>query len=190
MDSITRLIAGCFRFLIDPVHRPARLAGPVATFRHYAFAPEWCLLFSRADSRLLSAIPKLKSLVPEFQKAKGVEDVERLLSKFEDMIVDVIRRRWPLEICDQPESWGSAIAEGLTAMPNFRWVDRGQLLLALHDESQVLDRVQKLEQFDVKIDRSIKRLMQAKTMKQMYRQLEPKVITIAQAQKGERSRKL
>ena len=77
----------------------------------------------------------------------------------------------------QPSSLRAAISpraeespRGVTTLPNPREVDRGQLLLALHDESQVLDRVQKLEQFDVKIDRSIKRLMQAKTMKQMYRQ--------------------
>jgi hypothetical protein len=33
-----------------------------------------------------------------------------------------------------------------------------------------------LEQLDVAIDRTIKQLMQMKTMKQMYRQLEPSVL--------------
>ena len=37
-----------------------------------------------------------------------------------------------------------------------------------------------LEQIDVAIDRTIKRLMQLKTMKQMFRQLEPKVISTSQ----------
>jgi hypothetical protein len=35
---MTRLIAGCFRFLdLDPVLRPSGLTEPVAAFRHQAF---------------------------------------------------------------------------------------------------------------------------------------------------------
>jgi hypothetical protein len=46
----------------------------------------------------------------------------------------------------------------------------------LVEEFPITDRLKQLEQIDVVIDRTIKRLMQFKTMKQMFRQLEPKEV--------------
>jgi hypothetical protein len=46
----------------------------------------------------------------------------------------------------------------------------------LVEEFPITDRLKQLEQTDVVIDRTIKRLMQFKTMKQMFRQLEPKEV--------------
>ena len=67
------------------------------------------------------------------------------------------------------------IAEALTDW-DIEEIGRASLLLKLHEEFPVLERVDKLDRIDVLIDRTIKRLMQLKTMKQMYRQLEPKMI--------------
>jgi hypothetical protein len=50
------------------------------------------------------------------------------------------------------------------------------LFLKLVEEFPITDRLKQLEQIDVVIDRTIKRFMQFKTMKQMLRQLEPKEI--------------
>ena len=50
------------------------------------------------------------------------------------------------------------------------------LFLKLVEEFPITDRLKQLEQVDVVIDRTIKRFMQFKTMKQMLRQLEPKEI--------------
>jgi hypothetical protein len=50
------------------------------------------------------------------------------------------------------------------------------LFLKLVEEFPITDRLKQLEQVDVVIDRTIKRLMQFQTMKQMFRQLEPKQV--------------
>jgi hypothetical protein len=124
--------------------------------------------------QLIQGVRKLRVRASEFEKAKSVEDVERLLSKLDSAIANVIREKYPLDNCE-PERWGSVIAEGLPRLPDIQF-DRGELILKLHEDFPVLDRVQKLDRIDVLIDRTIKSLMQLKTMKQMHRQLEPKMI--------------
>ena len=56
-----------------------------------------------------------------------------------------------------------------------------EIFIKLAEEFPILERIKQREQLDVVIDRTIKRLMQLKTMKQMCRQLEPKVISSAKA---------
>jgi hypothetical protein len=63
-------------------------------------------------------------------------------------------------------------------------VNGREIFFKLLDEFPIIERLKQLEQIDVAIDRTIKRFMQAKTMKQMYRQLEPKVISIPQDKKA------
>jgi hypothetical protein len=134
----------------------------------------------RSVNQLLQGIRKLRRLAPEFQAAKSAEDVEKVLSKVDELVATFVRIKWPLESSGQSENWGSVIAEGLATLPNVIGVDRAQQMLMLQEQFPALERLHKLEQFDAKIDRTIKRLMQVKTMKQMHRQLEPKVISISQ----------
>jgi hypothetical protein len=133
----------------------------------------------RSVNQLLQGIRKLRLLAPEFQAAKSAEDVEKVLSKVDEPLTTFVRIKWPLESSGQSENWGSVIAEGLATLPNLIG-DRARQMLLLQEEFPALERLHKLEQFDAKIDRTIKRLMQVKTMKQMHRQIEPKVISIPQ----------
>ena len=133
----------------------------------------------RSVNHLLQGIRKLRRLAPEFQAAKSAEDVEKVLSKVDELVATFVHIKWPLENSAQSENWGSVIAEGLATLPNVIGVDRAQQMLMLQEQFPALERLHKLEQFDAKIDRTIKRLMQVKTMKQMHRQLEPKVISIS-----------
>ena len=130
-------------------------------------------------NQFLHGIRKLRPLAPEFQAAKRTEDVEKVLSKVDERVATFVRRRWPLESSNQSENWGSVIAEGLATLPDLIG-DPAQQILLLQEEFPALERLHKLEQFDAKIDRTITRLMRVKTMKQMHRQLEPKVIPISQ----------
>ena len=59
-----------------------------------------------------------------------------------------------------------------------------ELFSKLVEEFSILERHEQFEKIDVTIDRTIKRLMQLKTMKQMHRQLEPKVIAPSQNKKS------
>jgi hypothetical protein len=129
-------------------------------------------------NQFLRGIRQLKPLAPEFQAAKSAEDVEKVLSKVDEQVATVVRKRWPLESSAEFESWGSVIAKGLATLPDLIG-DPAQQMLILQEEFPALERLHKLEQFDAKIERTIKRLMQVKTMKQMHRQLEPKVIPIS-----------
>jgi hypothetical protein len=129
---------------------------------------------------LISAYPflqdlrKLTARASEFQKAKSAEDVERLLSELHSVLADGIRVTCQLDNYE-PERWGNVIAEALTTL-DIEEIDRVSLLLKLQADFPVLDRVLKLDRIDILIDRTIKSLMQLKAVKQMYRQLEPKMI--------------
>ena len=133
----------------------------------------------RSVNQLLQGIRKLRLLAPEFQAAKSAEDVEKVLSKVDEPLTTFVRIKWPLESSGQSENWGSVIAEGLATLPDLIGNPAKQMLL-LQEEFPALEQLHKLEQFDAKIDRTITRLMRVKTMKQMHRQLEPKVISIPQ----------
>jgi hypothetical protein len=122
---------------------------------------------------------KLRSLVPEFQKARTVKEVEGLLSELEDAGIQ-IGKQWPLEKCDDPEKWGRIIAEGLTLPPYHEEFHGRDVFFKLVEEFPIIERLERLERIDVMIDRTIKRLLQLKTMKQMHRELEPKVMTISE----------
>jgi hypothetical protein len=128
-------------------------------------------------NEFLRGIRKLKTLAPKFQAAKSPEDVEKVLTKVDEWVATFVRNKWPLESGAESESWGSVIAEGLATLPDVIG-DPAQQMLRLQEEFPVLERLHKSEQFDAKIERTIKRLMHVKTMKQMHRQLEPKVISI------------
>ena len=130
-------------------------------------------------NQFLHGIRKLRPLAPKFQAAKRTEDVEKVLSNVDERVATFVRRKWPLKSSGQSENWGSVIAEGLASLPDLIG-DPAQQMLLLQEEFPALERLHKLEQFDAKIDRTITRLMRVKTMKQMHRQLEPKVIPISQ----------
>ena len=71
------------------------------------------------------------------------------------------------------------IAEGLLAWksrPRHEQADEFIKILDLDEFDAALDRIERL---DAMIDRTIKRLMQLKTMKQMHRRLEPKLIDVS-----------
>jgi hypothetical protein len=61
------------------------------------------------EHELAHEFREAKSRAAEFQQTNSVEDVEKLLSQLGDMIGGLVRK-WPHGSGDQPESWGSVIA--------------------------------------------------------------------------------
>jgi hypothetical protein len=131
----------------------------------------------KARNKISHLEEKLKLLAPNFLKAKNVKEVNELLDKLEDpackqMILDA----WPLKKCKSPNAWGSAIAEGLSALaPGKRFEDEEEFFRMV-ELFPIDEDFGTIERMDATIDRTLKRLMQLKTMKQMFRQLEPKLI--------------
>jgi hypothetical protein len=121
-------------------------------------------------------VKKLKALAPAFLKAISVKEVEELLSKHSGVSA-IILSIWPLEKCEDPQKWGTIIAEGIKSLADITRLDGPHdEYLTMVDRFPIVEYIDILEKFDGLIDRTLKRLMQLKTMKQMHRQLEPKLV--------------
>jgi hypothetical protein len=122
-------------------------------------------------------IENLTAFASEFNAASAVEQVNALLSTLSPLYSNTIRSRWPLRDGDDPGKWGSRIASGLSAWKvPARHEEADEFLEAI--DVEVFDRnLDRTERLDAMIDRTIKRLVQIKTMKQMYGRLKPKLIT-------------
>jgi hypothetical protein len=121
----------------------------------------------------------LRSFAPEFAEATSVEQVEAVIASLSPIYSNTIRGRWPFTTGDDPQKWGAQIAESLLAWkpePRYEQADEFIKILDLDEFDMSLDRIERL---DAMIDRTIKRLMQLKTMKQMYGRLEPKLIDVS-----------
>jgi len=122
-------------------------------------------------------IAKLKSRA---QNARISREVEAFLSEHEDAAT---QKQSPPEKYRDPKMADSDFIERLASL-EIGPINGRDIFFKLIEEFPIIERIKQLEQIDVAIDRTIKRFMQAKTMKQMYRQLEPKVISILQDKKG------
>jgi hypothetical protein len=123
------------------------------------------------------SIKKLKSRAVEYQKAKIAKEVEKFLS--EDVAAEKSKQSPAEKLCD-PERRTNDFLEHIASLPDVGPVHGHEIFFELVEEFPIIERLKQLEQIDVAIDRTIKRLMQLKTMKQMFRQLEPKVISTSQ----------
>jgi hypothetical protein len=124
-------------------------------------------------------VDNLRSFAPEFEKATSEEQVEAVLATLSPIYRITIREKWPFKSGDGSQKWGPQIAEGLLAWkpaPRYEQANEFTKILDLDEFDTALDRIERL---DAMIDRTIKRLMQLKTMKQMHGRLEPKLIDVS-----------
>jgi hypothetical protein len=128
----------------------------------------------RAANENSHHVENLRSFAAQFGAATSKEQVEAVLASLSSFYSNTIRRDWPFK--NDPQKWGPRIAEGLLAWkpaPRYEQADEFTKILDLDEFDTALDRIERL---DAMIDRTIKRLMQLKTMKQMHSRLEPKLI--------------
>ena len=121
-------------------------------------------------------IENLRSFAAEFNEATDAEKVEALLATLSLFYSNTIRDRWPLQTDEDPSTWGPKIAKGLLAWIPPRRHEQADEFIAMVDLEAFDMALARLERLDAMIDRTIKRLMQIKTMKQMHGRLEPKLI--------------
>ena len=130
----------------------------------------------REENETSRHIENLRSFASEFNEATSVEKVEALLAPLSSLYTNTIRHRWPLQTGEDPNTWGPKIAKGLLSWkpaPRHEQADEFIAIVDLETFDMALARIERL---DAMIDRTIKRLMQVKTMKQMHSRLEPKLI--------------
>jgi hypothetical protein len=123
-------------------------------------------------------VQNLRALASDFGQADSVEKVEALLCLMCPMYRNTILRDTPRKEGEDPSAWGPKIAKALLA-----WVQPALHLeadefIATLDLAAFDAALARIERLDAMIDRTIKRLMQIKTMKQMYSRLEPKLISV------------
>jgi hypothetical protein len=121
---------------------------------------------------------KLAAIASEFEEADSVEKVEAIFSELDPEYSEVIRSRWPLEAGADPVAWGSKMRADLA-----RWTEKrhegADEFVKIFDLDTFDADLARIERLDAMIDRTIKRLMQVKTMKQMHGRLEPKLINLS-----------
>jgi len=131
----------------------------------------------RKDNEESRHIENLRAFASEFNRANTVEQVNALLSPLSPLYSNTIRSRWPLEDGEDPGKWGSKIASGLSAWKVPARHEEADEFLAAIDVAVFDQNLDRIERLDAMIDRTIKRLVQIKTMKQMYSRLKPKLVT-------------
>lgn len=120
----------------------------------------------------------MRALAPEFSSADTAEKVDALLSQLSPLYRHAILRDHPLKEGEDPSKWGLQIANGLSARRIPERHEEADEFLATIDAEEMFDRnLVRIDRIDAMIDRTIKRLVQIKTMKQMYRQLQPRSVT-------------
>jgi hypothetical protein len=134
---------------------------------------------TRAANEISQHVENLRSFASEFNEATSAEQVEAVLAKLSPLYSNTIRRDWPLQTDEDPNTWGPKIAKGLLSWKTRPRHEQADEFLEIFDLDSFDDDLARFELLDAMIDRTIKRLMQLKTMKQMYRRLEPKLIDLS-----------
>src|SRR6202158_548303 len=132
----------------------------------------------REENETSRHIENLRSFASEFNEATSVEKVEALLAPLSSLYTNTIRNRWPLQTGEDPNTWGPKIAKGLLSgnpAPRHEQADEFIAIVDLEEFDMALARIERL---DAQIDRTIKRLMQGKTMRKMEGRVDPKGVTV------------
>jgi hypothetical protein len=133
----------------------------------------------REDNKNSRDLEYVAAFAPEFKEADSVEKVEAILSRLPPGYGEAILSNFPFEVGAEPATWGFKIGEALAQWePKIRHEGADEFA-EIFDLDTFDDDLARMERLDAMIDRTIKRLMQVKTMKQMHSRLEPKLINLA-----------
>jgi hypothetical protein len=123
-----------------------------------------------------------KNWASEFSAATSLEAVEHILSTLSPLYRVTITGWVPLETCQDPAQWGTAIGKFLSNLkPEDEMADSDKFM-AIFIPDQIEKELDRSDRIDEKTDRTIKRLLQVKLAKQISRntrtkpQSEPRLI--------------
>jgi hypothetical protein len=130
----------------------------------------------RKDNKNSRDLEYVAAFAPEFKEADSVEKVEAILSRLPPGYGEAILSNWPFEVGAEPATWGFKIGKALARWEPKTRHEGADEFAEIFDLNTFDDDLARMERLDAMIDRTIKRLMQLKTMKQMHGRLEPKLI--------------
>jgi hypothetical protein len=125
----------------------------------------------------------LKDLGPEFNDAKSVEAVEKILSTLSPFYNEIITDAVPRADSQDTTPWGPAIGAYLSTLDSKDQLEGPAKFIAILDPDLIESNMARSDRIDEAIDRTIKRLMQVKTAKQIFPNMrnakaEPKWINV------------
>jgi hypothetical protein len=125
------------------------------------------------------SIAGVKSRAIELKKGKNVEEGKKFFSELDAAAQegDDAALKETIEKYRDPKTLGNSVVELLSWLPDVGPANGRDIFLKMAEEFPIIQRLEQFEKIDVMIDRTIKRFMMTKTMKQMYRQAEPRVIS-------------
>jgi hypothetical protein len=126
------------------------------------------------------SIAAVKNRAIEIKTVKNLEEVEKFVSELDAATQEVddaaLKESIPAKYRD-PQNSRDAFLDEIVSLPDVGPANGRDIFLKMVDEFPIIDRVEQFEKIDVMIDRTIKRFINVKTMKQMYRQAEPRLIS-------------
>jgi hypothetical protein len=127
------------------------------------------------QNELYQTLENIFPRINDFARAGDQEKVEELLSTLDPTQANFINSTWPSSAYLLFE-WGPAIASGLSSylpIKRYEGSDEFARIVELMVDDKILASEERL---NATFDWTIKRLVQLKAVKQMYRRLEPSVI--------------
>jgi hypothetical protein len=133
----------------------------------------------RQNNKSSRELEEVVPFAPEFKGADSVEKVEAILSRLPPGYREAILSVWPFEVGAEPAIWGSKVGNALAGQGPETRREGADEFVEIFDLGSFDDDLARMERLDTMIDRTIKRLMQVKTMKQMNSRLQPKLINLS-----------
>jgi len=126
----------------------------------------------------------LNNLGPEFNDAKSVEAVEKILSTLSPFYNEIITDAVPRADSQDTTPWGPAIGAYVSTLKAEDQLEGPAKFIAILDPDLIESDLARSDRIDEAIDRTIKRLMQVKTAKQIFPKMrrnadaDPKLINV------------
>jgi hypothetical protein len=133
----------------------------------------------RKENEAIRGVENLVAFASEFKKADSEEKVGAILSRLTPIYLCFLICRWPFEKGADPVTWSSKVGEALARWNPPTRREGADEFVEIFDLDTFDEDLARIERLDAMIDRTIKRLMQIKTMKQMHGRLEPKLINLS-----------
>jgi hypothetical protein len=136
---------------------------------------------------------QVRSFVLDFHKARTLEEVDLEIKKVSSVtgfdFSTLVSLWWPLAPGADPETWGPQIAKGVLRFGRGAepYKEEENFVQGL-DLKAMDEHLARIERLDALIEKTIKRLMQVKVMKQMHQTLEPKPTISSVARRGSKKK--
>jgi len=113
-------------------------------------------------------LQEMKDLGPRFEDAATKDEVFEILDEISDAYGDYIEEKVPFQASEDAPPWGRAIAKYLASLRPNDQLEGTAKFIAIVDPDLIENDMARSDRIDEAIDRTIKRLMQVKTAKQIF----------------------